>query len=349
MFYMEFNQKATHNAMSIWRGSPPAVMDGEVLRPLDMYLKNALPKGYMLHSNRIEKTVGGGGFSIVYLATELEANQRVIIKEYLPTNRARRAANASVECVSDQTSSNFHLGMRRFFDEAAALAKVNHPNIVRVTDFFRANNTVYMVMDYERGKDLRWYIKKRSGKVSERFIRTVFPQLLHGLHELHNNKLLHLDIKPANILVRPGGKPLLLDFGAARESLGTKSKHEPHTLTSGFAPIEQHRRGHMGPWTDIYAIGATLWACMSGKAPIPSTERYIKDKQKLSVRRFAGRYSKALLEMVDWCLQINQLDRPQSCQELINYMNKLPNLTHQQPGKFDFLTRLNVRLPWDKG
>ena len=314
-----------------------------------MDLENALPKGYLLHTNRIERTIGGGGFSIVYLAINKRTNQKVIIKEYLPSSRARRVENASVECLSDQTSGNFRLGMRRFFDEAAALAKVNHPNIVRVTDFFRANNTVYMVMEYEHGKDLRWYIKKRNGRVSERFIRTVFPELLLGLQILHQNKLLHLDIKPANILVRSGGRPLLLDFGAAREAMAKKGKHERHTLTSGFAPIEQHRHGHIGPWTDLYAIGATIWACMSGKAPITSTERIVKDKQKSAARSFAGRYTKELLELVDWCLQLNQLDRPQNCRELLDAMKNLPKLVKPQPSKLDKLMNINVRLPWQKG
>jgi serine/threonine protein kinase len=314
-----------------------------------MDLENALPKGYLLHTNRIERTIGGGGFSIVYLAIDKRTNQKVIIKEYLPSGRARRMDNADVECLSDQTSGNFRLGMRRFFDEAAALAKVNHPNIVRVTDFFRANNTVYMVMEHEHGKDLRWYIKKRNGRVSERFIRTVFPELLHGLQILHQNKLLHLDIKPANILVRSGGRPLLLDFGAAREAMAKKNKHERHTLTSGFAPVEQHRHGHIGPWTDLYAIGATIWACMSGKAPITSTERIVKDKQKLAARSFAGHYTKELLELVDWCLQLNQLDRPQHCRALLDAMKNLPKLVKPRPSKLDKLMNINVRLPWQKG
>ncbi len=178
--------------------------------------KNTLGKGYLLNGYRIEKAIGGGGFSLVYLATLLAEDRRVAIKEYLPSAQARRVEDSRVEPLSEGLAGAYRQGIKRFFDEASALAKVNHPNIVRVENFFRANNTVYMVMRYEHGKDLRWYIKHKSGKLSERFIRTVFPQLLFGMRELHNNRLLHLDIKPANIFLRPGGKPLLLDFGAAR-------------------------------------------------------------------------------------------------------------------------------------
>jgi hypothetical protein len=227
-----------------------------------------------------------------------------------------------VESLSTESYSTFTTGMKRFFDEANALAKINHPNIVRVTDFFRENNTVYMVMNYEDGRDLRWYIKRHDGHLSEKFIRTVFPKLLLGLRELHQHRLLHLDIKPANVYLRPGGSPLLLDFGAAQSSSVSERRALPHTLTRGFAPIEQHKRGHLGPWTDLYAIGATMWACLSGKAPPPSTARAEKDKYKPALRQYAGRYSNHLLEAVDWCLQMDQMNRPQKVDDLLDFLEK---------------------------
>ncbi len=307
----------------------------------------ALPKGFMLHDYRIEKTLGGGGFSIVYLATDTRSDQTVAIKEYLPIDQARRLEDASVESISGESSTTFRKGIKRFFDEAAALAKVNHPNIVRVTDFFRANNTVYLVMEYHPGKDLRAYIKRHSGQLSEKFIRRVFPQLLLGLWELHKNKLLHLDIKPANIYLRPGGRPLLLDFGAARMTAADSQQLGPHTLTMGFAPLEQHRHGEIGPWTDMYAIGATIWACMSGRAPPPSTERVTTDTLRPAARSFARRYSKALLEAVDWCLQMEPARRPQTVELLLDFMNQswIQQLEEERGG---YLERLFVRLPWNR-
>ncbi|MFV1997855.1 MAG: serine/threonine protein kinase [Acidiferrobacterales bacterium] len=286
-------------------------------------LDHALPKGHMLHAYQIEKSIGGGGFSLVYLAIDTDRNRKVVIKEFLPLDQVRRLEDASVEYISHDSQFNDPgaAGIKRFFNEAAALAKVSHPNIVKVRDVFRANNTVYMVMDFHKGHDLRWYIKRYSGRLSEKFIVTVFPYLLEGLRELHENGLLHLDIKPANIHIRPGGKPLLLDFGAVRETM-TQRARGPHTLTMGYAPIEQHKNGHIGPWTDMYAIGASMWACMSGAAPPKSLDREKKDSLKPAVKSFARNYSRQLLEAVDWCLQMESARRPQSVNELLDFMNK---------------------------
>ena len=236
----------------------------------------ALPEGYLLHHYRLAKVLGVGGFSIVYLAVDTRNHQRVVVKEYMPSNQATRRDGTTVEALTGESSATFRVGIKRFFEEAAALAKIRHPNIVRVTDFFRDNNTVYMVMHYESGKDLRAYIKRHS-RLSEKFIRTVFPELLEGLKALHAHGLLHLDVKPANIYLRPGGHPMLLDFGAAQAAM-TEKKRSLQTLTQGFAPPEQHAQGHIGPWTDLYALGASIWACMSGKAPPPSPVRAEKTR-----------------------------------------------------------------------
>ena len=287
-----------------------------------MNIDNALTEGYMLHHYRIAKTIGGGGFSIVYLARNTQTGKWVVIKEYLPDKQIARIDGETVESLSNQTTNNFNTGMKRFFDEAKALSKIRHPNIVRVTDFFRENNTVYMVMNYEDGKDLRWYIKRHNGRLSEKFIRTVFPKLMEGLDAMHKTNMLHLDIKPANILIRPGGKPLLLDFGATKESLISNRSSGPHTLTMGFAPLEQHRHAHVGPWSDIYALGATMYACIAGKSPPNALEREQKDRLKPTTKTYGRYYSKQILETIDWCLQLHQLQRPQSIQELVEYMDR---------------------------
>jgi len=310
----------------------------------------ALPVGFELEHYRIEKTIGGGGFSIVYLAIDTETDEKVIIKEYLPEKQATRMEDASVECISEDTTETFNHGIKRFFAEAASLAKIRHPNIVRVINFFRANNTVYLVMTYEKGKDLRWHIKRYSGRLSERFIRTVFPQLMEGLDCLHQNKMLHLDVKPANILLLPGGKPLLLDFGASMAAtLGTKAIGQgPHTLTLGFAPLEQHNKGYLGPWSDIYAIGASMWACMDGKSPPSSLDRAKKDSLKQPTKQFARWYSKELLEAVEWCLQLNQLYRPQKIREVIDLINQAPPLPDAKETVPGYLEKLGVWMPWRK-
>ncbi len=312
-------------------------------------LEHALPAGAMLHHYRIEQTLGGGGFSIVYLAVDTKAKMRVVIKEYLPSSQAMRLPDESVESISDEASNTFRQGMRRFFDEAAALSKVNHPNIVRVVDFFRENNTIYLVMLHEVGKDLRWQIKKYNGRLSEKFIRTVFPPLLEGLGALHALHLLHLDIKPANVLMRPGGKPLLLDFGAAQAAYANNKPLGPHTLTPGFAPLEQHQRGHIGPWTDLYALGATMYACMAGKAPPPSLHRAERDTYKPAVDAFERFYTKELLEIVDWCLQMDQVHRPQRVEDLLAAFAALPPPPTGAPeDEATLLDRIGRRLPWGK-
>ncbi len=310
-------------------------------------IENALPQGSTLRQYRITKTIGGGGFSIVYLAYDTVKQEPVVIKEYLPSNQATRRDDETVESLSAETTATFRQGIKRFFDEAGALAKINHPNIVRVADFFRDNNTVYLVMHYEEGKDLRWHIKRHGGGMSEKFIRAVFPPLLLGLQELHGHNLLHLDVKPANIFLRRGGKPLLLDFGAAQAAYVGNRSLGPHTLTMGFAPIEQHRRGHIGPWTDLYAIGASMWTCMSGKAPPAANKRAEKDTYKPAVRAYARHYSRPLLEAVDWCLQMDQLQRPQKVDELLAVLNH-PLPEPDTAPRMAWLERLRFKLPWGR-
>ena len=300
-----------------------------------------LAPGFVLKGYRIEKTLGGGGFSSVYLATELASETPVVIKEFLPLTQAYRTPEGRVEPLSEETAPLFASGIKRFFDEAAALAKLHHPNIVQVTNFFRAHNTAYMVMHYEVGRDLRWYIKRHPGGLSEKFLRTVFPPLLVGLDELHRHGLLHLDIKPANILLRPGGNPLLLDFGAAQ-----RTQERPagmRTLTAGFAPLEQHVKGHIGPWTDLYAIGASMWACLSGRAPPPATARAVKDHFKGARRRYGRQYSAQLLDAIDWCMEMDQLERPQNVGQLLAFLSEKPRDVGEGRGA---VPRWFEKWPW---
>ena len=193
------------------------------------------------------------------------------------------------------------------------MARLQHPNVVRVMNFFRANDTVYMEMQYERGRTLHDFIHRNKGQIRESFIRGVFARLLNGLREVHTHKLLHLDIKPSNIYLRTDGSPLLLDFGAARQTLATDQPMLKPMYTPGFAAPEQFRaRDQLGPWSDIYSIGAAMYACLAGSAPPAAEKRAEKDEMVPATKRWKENYSLQLLETIDWCLQLDPLARPQS-------------------------------------
>ena len=272
----------------------------------------ALPNGYRLQNYRIDKLLSQGGFSFVYLAHD-ENDLPVAIKEYLPSMLALRQDGSIVQATSAENLNSFRYGMKCFFEEGRALAKISHANVVRVLNFFRANETVYMVMQYERGRTLQEYISTHKHQIKEAFIRRMFIELLNGLREVHTHKLLHLDIKPANIYLRQDGSPVLIDFGAARQTLTADSPKLTPMYTPGFAAPEQYgERDKFGPWTDIYSVGASIFACMAAAAPQAADQRMTDERMQSTKKMFPGRYSEQLLETVDWCLQLEHLERPQS-------------------------------------
>ena len=272
----------------------------------------ALPEGTRLENYRIVRTLASGGFSIVYLAHD--ANETpVVIKEYLPATLAVRTEPGQPPKIAAADLPRFRYGVKCFFEEGRALARLQHPNVVRVLNFFRANETVYLVMRYERGRSLQQHIVNRKGMPDEIWVRSTFAQLLNGLREVHTNKLLHLDIKPANVFLRSDGSPLLIDFGAARQTLSAEGAKLPPTYTPGFAAPEQYaRKSELGPWTDIYSVGATVYSCLAGVAPPPAHVRLQKDDLVPARRGFRDQYSAVLLDIIDWCLRLDHLERPQS-------------------------------------
>ncbi|MBI1423620.1 MAG: protein kinase [Gammaproteobacteria bacterium] len=284
--------------------------------------EHSLPPGTRLDDFVIERILGGGGFSIVYLAISTHDNTPVVIKEYMPSSLATRDANMSVIPSTEQNTERFNHGRRLFFQEASTLTTLKHANIVNVINFFRANGTVYMVMEYEEGVNMQAYIKKHNGNLSEPFLKAVFLPLLDGLQMIHSRGLLHLDIKPSNIHLRSGANPLLLDFGAVHEIMQTRQFQPNQVITPGFSPIEQlDPGGYVGPWTDIYAIGATIRACIEGISPPPSPQRREKDMLRPAVSAFKKRYSQHLLEAVDWAMEVDPLLRPQSVDKLIEALH----------------------------
>jgi serine/threonine protein kinase len=257
-----------------------------------------LAEGTQLENYRIQRLLATGGFSCVYLAHD-ENDVPVAVKEYR---------------IAQDDRAKFLHGMRCFFEEGRALTRFAHPNVVRVLNFFRANDTVYLVMRYERGRTLHEHLAQHRGVLDEAWIRGTFAQLLNGLREVHTNKLLHLDIKPANIYLRTDGSPLLLDFGAARYALSGEGAKLPPTYTPGYAAPEQHLwRDLLGPWSDIYSVGATMYATLAGgEPPMAAHLRVTKDDYVPARRVWGAKYSAELLDIVDWCLRLDHLERPQS-------------------------------------
>jgi serine/threonine protein kinase len=297
---------------------------------------SALPEGIEIGGYRIVKKISSGGFSIVYLASDAQGNS-FAIKEYLPSSLAQRRPGELAPYVTPQDLNTYRIGLKCFFEEGRALASINHQNIVRVVNFFRANETVYMVMNYESGRSLQEHVirsrsKERKDVLSERFIRRVFSQVMNGLREVHSNRLLHLDVKPANIHLRMDGTPILLDFGAARQTLQRDITKSYPMYTPGFAPPELYRfDAELGPWTDVYSIGACMFACMAGLPPQESDARLKADKMQQALAAFRGIYSAELISIVERCLRLNSLERPQTVfavqKELLTMVKEQPKLT----------------------
>ncbi len=284
----------------------------------------ALPAGHTLHWYRIESVLGQGGFGITYLARDTNLNHEVAIKEYLPTDLATRTDDSSVVPISDGQSETYGWGLDRFINEAQTLVKFRHPNIVQVIAVFEANNTAYMVMEYVKGRMLEdaFRNKKIDG---EDALNHIFFALLEGLELIHNAGFIHRDIKPDNIYLREDGTPVLLDFGSARQAIGAQTRTLTALVSPGYAPLEQYDNStegerKQGPWTDIYALGATMYRAVVGKAPPDAMQRVNamvggKDPYVSATEVGKYRYSEPFLRAIDYALAFHPEERPQSIAE----------------------------------
>jgi eukaryotic-like serine/threonine-protein kinase len=280
-----------------------------------------LPPNTVLHGYTIVRQVSEGGFSLVYLARDPN-NQMVAVKEYLPASLASRTEGELSPQVLPDKLSLYRLGLKSFFEEGRSLAQISHPSVVSVLNFFRQNETVYLVMNYLQGATLQDFIMAgrqiKAGKAfSESTIRSVFDEILQGLRVVHQNKMLHLDIKPANLFITDDDSAVLIDFGAAREVLNKDGNFTQPMYTPGFAAPEMYRREtQLGPWTDVYAIGACIYSMMIGYPPPEVVKRRDKDPVPAMLLRKGSQYSDKLIEVVEWCMSLDPLARPQSVFEL---------------------------------
>ncbi len=273
----------------------------------------------MVEHYKIGKVIGVGGFSVVYSALDTQTNTVVAVKEFYATNCMRRVRDGSLRVYPKDQEHKYHIGLKRFFDEGLTLSRIDHPNIVNVSNFFRCNNTAYLVMRFEHGKDLRWFIKNTDYMPDEEFILSVFSMVLAGLKEVHKSNFLHLDIKPSNILLRASGVPLILDLGAAYK-FPAKERHKIHTLTHGYSAPEQHEKTELGLPSDLYAVAMTMRACITHKSPPSAVKRRKKDTLKKLSDTHTRYYRKNLMSAIDQASNLDYNERPQSVDEFVELM-----------------------------
>ena len=233
------------------------------------------------------------------------------VKEYLPRDWGTRRSDGTIGPRTGTDSEDYLWGLTRFLDEARILAQFDHPNLVRVYRVFEAQGTAYMVTEYVEGQTLAAALRE-SEAWSEPQVRELLDALADGLAVVHGAGLLHRDIKPGNVMMRPDGTPVLIDFGAARQAMGRQSRSVTAVLTPGYAPIEQYSpRGNQGPWTDIYALGALAYEALSGQVPEDATERVLEDRLRPMGEVAPQGVSAGLSAAIDAALAVDGRDRPQ--------------------------------------
>jgi TonB family protein len=284
-----------------------------------------LPDGYPLREFTIERVLGEGGFSVVYLATDTRLERQVAIKEYMPTALATRNQDLSVHVRSSaQHREAFEAGLRSFINEAKMLARFEHRALVKVHQFWQEKGTAYMVMPYYSGPTLKNWSRQHHASVDSKWVEQFLRLVMDALDALHRENCLHRDVAPDNILILNESTPLLLDFGAARRVIGDLTQALTVILKPGFAPIEQYAESatmRQGPWTDVYALCAVGYFMITGRAPSPSVTRVLADDVVPLSASMAGRFPAALLAALDAGLTVRPQQRPQSIAALRELMD----------------------------
>jgi WD40 repeat protein/predicted Ser/Thr protein kinase len=279
----------------------------------------SLPLGTKLFGGKysVGKVLGQGGFGITYMGADNLLSRPVAIKELFPEGCQRNGTTVQPTRI---TPSDFASMKQRFLDEARLLASLNHPGIVKVYDFFEENNTAYMVMEYLRGKSLAKLVEERGGALSEQEAVGYILKVCEALEVVHKAGYLHRDIKPENIIVCGDGRVVLVDFGAARSFMAGRTGRMTVLLTPGFAPLEQYaEQAKRGAYTDIYALGATLYYLLTGQVPVSAADRF-SGVELRSVREINGRVSRQVEEAVMKAMAMRVEERPQSVEEFVRLL-----------------------------
>ena len=283
----------------------------------------------------IGNAIGEGGFGITYLGMDLNLEVRVAIKEYYPQGfavRDSRTNDSTVWSYSESTQTFFEEGREKFINEAKTIAKFRElPEIVGVTDFFRENQTAYIVMEYLDGQTLKQYLKANGGKIpAENVVRMMRP-LIASLGKLHSQNLIHRDISPDNIMLMKNGSIKILDFGGAREFASQDGRSMSVLVKHGYAPEEQYRsRGDQGPWTDVYALCATMYRCITGEIPPNALDRLYQDELK-PISSFGENCPKYIEKAITKGLNVRKDGRYQSMEELYESLYKVQKKPEKVP------------------
>jgi hypothetical protein len=296
-----------------------------------------LPPGFRLREFRVERVLGGGGFGVVYEATDLKLERRVAIKEYMPAMLATRADDYSVQVRSStQLRATFGVGLRSFINEAKLLARFEHPALLKVYQFWLDRGTGYMVMPLHTAPTVKEWVRGLTEPPSEAWLRDFLLGTMEALELLHREQCLHRDVSPDNILVLDSARPLLLDFGAARRVIDDMAQQALTVMYKpGFAPIEQYAESvpmRQGPWTDVYSLCAVARFMITGRPPPAALARIIDDKvEPLSVVA-RGRFSPALLAALDAGLEVWPDRRPETIAALRDrFLGKGPSKPPVRP------------------
>lgn len=275
----------------------------------------SLPAGYRLHEFEVQSKLGQGGFCIVYKAFDHQLKRVVALKEYMPNGMARRAGNSEVLPQSPRSQEVFDIGLNSFVKEGVTLAKFDHPALVRVYRTFQANGTAYMIMQLVQGATLEEVARAMPTPPDEAWLLRLLDPLTAALQVVHDERIVHRDIAPDNVMILDGSKqPLLLDFGAARQVIGDSEQAPTAMLKPSYAPVEQYPDSGQpqGAWTDLYALAGVVHRLITGKAPPNSQGRALKDAYVPLADRLAGKYSPRFLKAVDHALKLRPLERTQS-------------------------------------
>jgi formylglycine-generating enzyme required for sulfatase activity len=277
----------------------------------------ALPQGYCIETYRIESVLGKGGFGITYKATDTQLGKTVAIKELLPDSIATRGEGYTVVAQSTSRRDDWEWEKERFLEEARMLARYEHPAIVGVHRLIETHGTVYMVMDFVAGESYGKRLRRIGRERDQAAVMAVVGPIMEGLELLHRDGVYHRDIKPDNIMIGEDGWPVLIDFGCARESAG-QTMTMTRLMTPGYSPIEQYQtKARLGPWTDIYAMGASMCRAITGSKPPVAVDRVVQDEfEWLGYQNLQG-YNEDFLLSVDWALRVTGSERPQSIREWV--------------------------------